>query len=88
MKRKQFTFYRSFWESMKKLPTNKEKLQFFEMLCDYALDETWPDLETKKPSAATAFLLVQPTLEAAHAKSKNMTKVNRAFPLSDWDDCH
>ena len=37
MPRKQFTFYRSFWETIQNLPTNKEKLQAFEMLCDYAL---------------------------------------------------
>jgi hypothetical protein len=37
MERKQFTFYRSFWESIEKLPTNKEKLQAYQLICDYAL---------------------------------------------------
>ena len=74
--RKQFTFYRSFWECAEKLPTNKEKLEFFQMLCQYALNEIEPDLNTKKPSAATLFLAVKPTLERAHKQSKAAVTVN------------
>ena len=70
--RKQFTFYRSFWECAEKLQTNKEKLEFFEMLCKYALDEIEPDLSTKKPAAATVFCAIRPTLERAHRQSKNI----------------
>ena len=70
--RKQFTFYRSFWECAEKMKTNREKLEFFEMLCKYALDETEPDLSTKKPAPATLFCAIKPTLERAHRQSKNI----------------
>ena len=68
--RKQFTFYRSFWECAEKLQTNKEKLEFFQMLCAYALDETEPDLDGKKPAVATVFCAIRPTLQRAHRRSK------------------
>ena len=74
--RNQFTFYRSFWECAEKLPTNKEKLEFFQMLCQYALDETEPDLSSKKPSAATVFCAIKPTLERAHRRSKAIRTEN------------
>ena len=69
--RKQFTFYRSFWECAQNFQTKKEKLEFFEMLCQYALDKTEPDLTTKKPSVATVFCAIRPTLERAHRQSKS-----------------
>ena len=68
--RKQFTFYNSFWEVAKNIPTKKEKLQFFEMLCQYALEEAEPDLSTKGPCAATGFRIARPILERAHQRSK------------------
>ena len=68
--RKQFTFYHSFLEIAKNLPTKREKLEFFEVLCDYALDEIEPDLKTKRPSVATVFCAIRPMLDSAHAKSK------------------
>ena len=76
MPRKQFTFYRSFGETIQNLPTNKEKVQAFEMLCDYALNEVEPDLKTKKPSAAMVFQLSKPVLERAHRQSKIMLDAN------------
>ena len=81
MKRKQFTFYRSFWETIEKLPTNKEKLQAFEMLCDYGLDGNEPDLSTKKPSAAMVFQLSKPVLERGRRQAKIMLDVNRKSSL-------
>ena len=77
--RNQFTFYRSFWECAQKLKTNKEKLEFFEMLCKYALDETEPDLSTKKLAPATVFCAVRPTLERAHRRSKAVQTGNKLF---------
>ncbi len=85
MQRKQFTFYRSFWETAKNLPTNKDKLQFFEMLCDYALDEIEPDLNTKKSSASTGFRAIKPTLERAHRRSKAILTANNPSPISEKD---
>lgn len=81
MQRKQFTFYRSFWETIQKLPTNKEKLQAYEMLSDYALNEIEPDLTTKKPSAAMVFQLSKPVLERAHRQAKIMLDINTKSSL-------
>ena len=81
MKRKQFTFYRSFWESIENLPTNKEKLQAFQLLCDYALNQTEPDLKTKKPSAATVFQVARPILDTAHQRAEKMRTVNNSSKM-------
>ena len=79
MKRKQFTFYKSFWEAIENLPTNKEKLQAYEILCDYALNETEPDLSAVKPSVATVFMMSRPILERAHERAKKAFTVNNLF---------
>ena len=76
MQRKQFTFYRSFWEAIENLSTNKEKLQAYQMLCDYAFNQTEPELRTKKPSAATVFQIARPILERAHERAQKMLTVN------------
>ena len=80
MERKQFTFYRSFWESIEKLPTNKEKLQAYQLICSFALNGGEPDLNEKKPTAATVFRIARPILETAHKRAnlaKDLTIVNK-----------
>ncbi len=77
MIRKQFTFYRSFWEAIDNLPTNKEKLQAFQILCDYALNENEPQLSAVKPSAATVFQIARPILERAHQRAEKISIENR-----------
>ncbi len=76
MERKQFTFYRSFWEAIENLQTNKEKLQAYQMLCDYALNQNEPEIHSKKPSAATVFQIARPILDRAHDRAKKMFTVN------------
>lgn len=70
MERKQFTFYRSFLESIEKLPTNKEKLQAFIVICRYAFFGEEPDAKTLKPSVATLFEIVKPILETANKRAQ------------------
>lgn len=82
MQRKQFTFYRSFWEVIENLSTNKEKLQAFQMLCDYALNQTEPDLKSVKPSAATVFQMAKPILERAHDRANKMLIANELSAMS------
>ena len=81
MQRNQFTFYRSFWEAIDQLPTNKEKLQAFQMLCDYALNQKEPDLGSVKPSAATVFHIAKPILERAHKRAESCRIVNSMSPI-------
>lgn len=83
MHRKQFTFYRSFWESIRNLPTNKEKLQAFELLCSYALDYEEPDLSAVKSGAATVFTLARPVLETARNRAMQAQAANRLKQLAD-----
>ena len=80
MERNQFTFYRSFWESIEKLPTNKEKLQAYQLICRFAITGDEPELNGIKPTAATVFRIARPILETAHKRAnlaKNLTNVNK-----------
>ena len=86
MIRKQFTFYRSFFESIENLRTNKEKLQAFEILCGYALDHREPDLSAVKPSAATVFMLARPTLDRAHGLSAKAKKLSTVYSTAAESD--
>ena len=81
MERNQFTFYRSFWESIEKLPTNKEKLQAYQLICGFALNGVEPELEGKKLTAATVFRVIRPVLETAHKRAAK-TKLQ-----SNADNC-
>lgn len=76
MVRKQFTFYRSFWETIENLPTNKEKLQAYQILCDYALNQNEPRLSAVKPCAATVFQIAKPILERAHQRAEKLMTEN------------
>lgn len=70
MERNQFTFYNSFHKSIQNLRSNKEKLQAYQMLCNYALYGALPDQDTIKPSVATIFAIAQPILDTAAKKAK------------------
>ena len=41
MKRKQFTFYSSYWDAIQPLP-KKQQAEILLAICDYALNETEP----------------------------------------------
>ena len=69
--RKQFTFYRSYYEALSKLPKNL-RLGALEAVINYALDGTEPkglvDLQSM------AFLLIRPTLDSARRMSSGGAK--------------
>ena len=82
MRRNQFTFYHSFYESIEKLKTNKEKLQAYQLLCQYALEHEEPDLDAVKHGAATVFLLTRPVLDTAHKRAEQAKKLSEnRFPF-------
>lgn len=64
--RKQFTFYRSFWEAVKTLP-KKDRLPVLEAIISYALDGADPQGLTAGQSAF--FLLVKPNLDSSRKKA-------------------
>lgn len=71
--RDSFIFYRSFFESAKTLKT-KDKLKFFESVCDYALNDIEPDLEGP---ALGMFNLLKPQVDANTRKYENGCKGGR-----------
>lgn len=68
--RGQFTFYRSYFDALKTLPT-KLRLAVYEAICGYALDGIDPDLSG---AAATAFILIKPTIDSGRRKAANGKK--------------
>lgn len=64
--REQFTFYRSFWESIQVLDTASQ-MAIIVAIIEYALDEKEPDLQGVP---AAMFKLIRPNLDAANKKSK------------------
>ena len=82
MSRNQFTFYRSYHEAIQNMRTNKEKLQAYEVLCDYALFQIEPDLKSLKPAVAAFFQVIKPSLESAYKRSVTARKKQ---PLADTD---
>lgn len=78
--RDSFIFYRSFFESAKTLKT-KDKLKFFESVCDYALNDIEPDLEGP---ALGMFNLLKPQVDANNKRFENGKKGGR--PKANQDE--
>lgn len=68
--RKQFTFYRSYYDAIKTLP-KREQTDLLLALCSYGLDK-----EERKLSgtAAAIFTLIKPTLDAGWRKAEGGSK--------------
>ncbi len=64
--RKQFTFYRSFYEAASKL-SKRSRLGLYEAIMVYALDGMEPELTDNQQKAA--FILVKPVLDAGRKKA-------------------
>lgn len=69
MKRKQFTFYSSYWEAIQPL-SKKQQAEILLTICDYALNETEPGTDLS-PAASVAFNLIRPTLDSGRIKAAN-----------------
>ena len=66
MKRKQFTFYRSFYEALECLP-KAQQLEFLRAIIAYALDGEEPVLRTKMQEGQ--FALIRPVLKKSRQKA-------------------
>lgn len=64
--RNQFTFYRSFWEAIRKVP-DADRLLVLEAIIGYALDERIPDNLSNTQEAL--LILCKPTLDASRKKA-------------------
>ena len=67
MEREQFTFYRSYYEALKKL-SKRDREQAIMAIGAYALDEEEIPLSG---AAAVVFLLVKPTLDTGRKRASN-----------------
>lgn len=64
--RKQFTFYRSYYDAIQELP-KKDQSALILAVCAYAIYERPPT--GLSPAASTAFKLIQPTLDSGRKKA-------------------
>lgn len=69
--REQFTFYRSFYEAIRSIKNQKERLAIYDAIAAYALNEEEPKL-VDLPAAI--FTLIRPTLDASKRKAENGKK--------------
>lgn len=77
MERKQFTWYRSYYDALKELPA-EEFRDIVLAVCAYALDGE----ETELSGVARAiFTLIRPTLEVGRSKAENRSRAEQT-PLS------
>lgn len=75
MERVYFTFYRSFFESIAALQTNRERYQAYKMICEYGLNHVEPDLDAMRPIPATLFSLVKPILDGNYIRALKRAKL-------------
>lgn len=74
--REQFTFYRSYFDAVRKIKNAKDRAAIYDAIADYALYGTEPKLDGVP---AAIFDLVRPTLDAGKRKAENrMEKKNNA----------
>ena len=69
MKRKQFTFYDSFYESICELKSARAREQCYDSICRYALRGEKLDMEALLPEARPVLRLVRPILDTASKRA-------------------
>jgi len=75
MARQQITFYRSFWDAIRRLKKKDDRLSILEAIVAYGLDE---EIRPMTDAAESIFVLVKPTLDAANKKSRGRTGQDRS----------
>lgn len=73
MERKQFTWYRSYYDALKELPA-EEFRDIVLAVCAYALDGEEPDLSGV---ARSIFTLIRPTLEVGRSRAENRSRAEQ-----------
>ena len=73
MERKQFTWYRSYYDALKELP-EEEFRAIVLAVCAYALDGEEPELSGV---ARAIFTLIRPTLEVGRSKAENRSRAEQ-----------
>ena len=71
MEREQFTFYKSFYLAMRRITDKAVRADIYDCLCQYAIFQQVPDLDSMAPEATLMFEMAKPVLDAAREKSVN-----------------
>lgn len=74
MERSQFTFYESFFRAASRIKDKADRAEVYDAICAYALYGTEPDLDSLSESAAIAFELSKPNLDASRRKASSGKK--------------
>lgn len=82
MARKQFTFYESFYQAIKRIRKPEDRCLAYDALAQYALDGTMPNLDELPDAVAIVFELCKPNLDVAKKKSEGGKK----SPTSKQED--
>jgi hypothetical protein len=72
--RKQFTFYASFWEAVKRIKDPVAKAEAYDVICEYALTGAEPDIDSLSDAAAIAFTMAKPNLDSSRQKAEAGTR--------------
>ncbi len=70
MNRKQFTFYRSFMDGIKRIKAKSARCEAYDVIISYALDGVEPNLDKLSDAAALAFIMAKPNLDASRKKAE------------------
>jgi hypothetical protein len=73
MERKQFTWYRSYYDALKEIPAEEFRAIVL-AVCAYALDGEEPELSGV---ARAIFTLIRPTLEVGRSKAENRSRTGQ-----------
>ena len=74
MDRTQFTFYESFFKAISRIKKDADRCKAYDAICSYALYGEAPDIERLPDSAAIAFELSKPNLDASRRKAQSGKK--------------
>lgn len=69
MERKQITFYLSFFKAIRRIKKKTDRCDAYDALFDYAFSGISPDMDKLPDSAAIAFELVKPNIDASNKKA-------------------
>lgn len=75
MERKQFTWYRSYYDALKEIPAEEFRAIVL-AVCAYALDGEEPELSGV---ARAIFTLIRPTLEVGRSKAENRSRAEQTL---------
>ena len=70
MERSQFTFYKSFADAIQRIRKPADRAIAYDIIIDYALNGTLPDLDNLPDSVCIIFDLVRPNLDTSRRKAK------------------